>query len=94
MVLHSFADDPAGRYYGPLSLRGSRMMRTTSSLDICPKVIGIDHPAKTLCVFLVDDFELDFCRNAFIIVSTFLQIPMGSISPWLASFKYMLDSFS
>ena len=30
----------------------------------------------------------------FIVVSTFLQTPMGSISPWLANLRYMLDSFS
>ena len=53
MVLHSFADDPAGQSYGPSSLRGSRLMRIASSLDLCPKVIGIDHPAKRSCVVQV-----------------------------------------
>ena len=46
MVLHSFVKDPAGRYYGPSSSMGSRMMRIASSLDLCPKLIGIDHPTK------------------------------------------------
>ena len=30
----------------------------------------------------------------FLVVSIFLQIPMGSIRPWLANFKYMLDSYN
>ena len=29
----------------------------------------------------------------FNVVSTFLQTPMGSIRPWLANFKYILDSY-
>ena len=35
-----------------------------------------------------------FFEIPFIVVSTFLQTPMGSISPWSSNFKYMLDSFS
>ena len=53
VVRHSFADDPSGLYYGPSSLRGSRLMRIASSLGLCPKVIGIDHPTKRSCVLQV-----------------------------------------
>ena len=35
-----------------------------------------------------------FVEMPFIVVSTFLQTPMGSINPWLSSFKYIPDSFS
>ena len=51
--LHLVVDDPAGRYYGPYSLRGSRLMRIASSLDLFPKVTGIDHPEKRSCVLYV-----------------------------------------
>ena len=30
----------------------------------------------------------------FIVVSTFLQTPIGSITPWSANFRYILDSYS
>ena len=53
MVLHSFADNQVGRYYGPSSLRGSRIMRIATSLDLCPKVIGIYHTTKISCVLKV-----------------------------------------
>ena len=53
MVMHSFADDPAGQYYGPSSLMGSRLIRIASSLHLCPKVIGIDYPTKRSCVLQV-----------------------------------------
>ena len=53
VVMHSFVDDPTCRCYGPSSLRGSRTMRIASSLDLCYKVIGIDHPAKRSCVLQV-----------------------------------------
>ena len=53
MVLHSFVDDQAGQYYGTSSLRENMLMRITSSLDISPKLIGIDHPTKRSCVLQV-----------------------------------------
>ena len=30
----------------------------------------------------------------FIVISTFLQTPMGSISPWSANLRYMPESYS
>ena len=42
--LNLVVDDSAGRYHG----LGS--WRIASSLDLCPKVIDIDHPKKKSCV--------------------------------------------
>ena len=53
VVLHAFENDPTDQYYGTSLLRGSRQMRIASSLDLCPKVIGIDHPAMRSCVLQV-----------------------------------------
>ena len=53
VVRHSFADNLAGRCYGPSLLRGSILIRIASSLDLCPKVLWIDHNANRSCVLQV-----------------------------------------
>ena len=47
------------------------------------------HPSLGLMIL-----KSTFVEMPFIVVSTFLQTPMGSISPWSANWRYMPNSYS